>query len=463
MKKWEACLVSLAVVGMVILVLFGIFWGNDIRTGEADSDTDVIYIWGAVPENAGPADVIENFNREFASKGIRAEYCYYSNNQTGNKNLETALQTGRDIDVYFTYDLTSLYNRALAGLAIDLSDYLRQDDIDLKEYYNTDVTDYYIDGKAYGIPTKIDQYGIVINKDMFEQAGIDIPESWDYDEFRTIAKKLTHEENGKKVYGMFFCTQQNLGWALDFILPCSIGTNSLIDEETNTSNFLSPEMVQMVEMMNGMMNEDGSAPNHEESVTQKLTQETLFLTEQCAMTIGPWIIRDIKNVAEYPHDFITAFVPYPVADKDKDAYSCGGLGDFLSINPNSSNKDASWQFIRWYTTKGILPMVTGGGRIPAYKGFDTEEIMSCLMQDAGNTLDEESVRRVLVESKDNYAAFSITPETSELYGIGKEEMEQIFLQKKTVQQGLTDAKRRGDELLSRPKNSDDIQKYERKK
>lgn len=451
MKKGEVALLSMAAAGMILCIIFGVFWNGGNKEETPDDGMTTIYIWGGVPENAGPTDVIAAFNEEFASRGIRAEYCYFTNNETGNKRLENALQTGRDIDVYFTYDVATLYDRANNGLATDLSSYLRENQMDPKDYYNTDVTSYYIDGKPYGIPTKIDQYGIVINKDMFDEAGIKVPKAWDYDEFREIARQLTHEENGKKVYGMFFCTQQNIGYLLDFIAPCSMGTNFLIDEETGESSFLKPELVAMVEMVNAMMNVDHSAPSHEESITQKLTQEALFLSGQCAMTIGPWIIRDVKNTKDHPHDFTTAFVPYPVADTVKETYACCSLGDFLSVNPNSWNKEEAWLFIEWYTTKGILPMVRGGGRIPAYKGFDIEEIMQYLMEDAGDTLDEESVRRVLVESKDNYAVFAVTPKVSDLYAIAKEEMEQIFIGNKTVEEGLTDAKMRGDRILESSK------------
>lgn len=446
-KKGEAAVVFLALAGMIAFLLFGIFGdGNNAEEG-TDTEATTIYVWGGVPENAGPSEVIEAFNEEFEDSGIRAEYCYFANNETGNRKLENALQTGRNIDVYFSYDVAALYGRANSDLAEDLTGYLTEDGIDLRDYYNMDVTAYYIDGRPYGVPTKIDQYGIVVNKDMFEAAGIEIPDSWNYDEFREIAKQLTHEENGEKVYGMFFCTQQNLGYLLDFIAPCSMGTNFLINKETGESDFLRPEMVELAEMVNAMMNIDGSAPSHVDSVTQKLTQESMFLSGRCAMTIGPWIIREVKNTEDYPHDFTTAFVPYPVADSAEETYSCGSLGDFLSINPNSWNKDEAWTFIKWYTTEGILPMVSGGGRIPAYKGFDTEEIMEYLMRDAEDLLDEESARKVLVEAKDNYAVLAVTPGVSDLYTIAREELEQIFIGNKTAVEGMTDAKARGDAVL----------------
>src|SRR5690606_21857282 len=118
-----------------------------------------------------------------------------------------------------------------------------------------------------------------------------------------------------------------------------------------------------------MMNVDKSAPTHVDSVTQKLTQEGMFLSGKSAMTIGPWMIRSIKDKANYPHDFVTAFAPYPIPFKQADAYTQGGLGDLVSINPKSKNTDAAWTFVKWYATEGMLPLASGG-RVPAYKRFD---------------------------------------------------------------------------------------------
>lgn len=445
-NKKEIIGVLTALAVMTIFLLLGIFIGY-----KGDDDSDIsqikeIHVWGSVPESAGPAEMIDNFNEAYAKSGIRAEYYYYDNTVAGNKGLETTLLSGSNIDVYFTYDIAVMQKRVEGNMAVDFSEYLAKNQIDLKSYYNIDVSSCYIDGKPYSIPTKLDQYGIVINKDMFDAAGIEIPTEWDYEEFREIAKKLTYGEGKDKVYGMFFCSQQNFGYIIDFMAPCSMGGNPLYNKVNGLSNFESDQMKGLIEMVYQMMKVDKSAPTHEDSVIQKLTQESMFLTERCAMTIGPWIIRSIKDEESYPHDFTTAFAPYPVENKNQKNFDQGRLGDYLSINPYSNYKDEAWEFVKWYTTEGILPLAEGG-RIPAYKEFDVNQITEILLKNSGDKIDKESAIRVLIEPKNNYAVATKTNKLSDLYNIARDMFEEIMTEKKSVEEGLQEAQKQGDEVL----------------
>ena len=438
--------VAITIVIMTIFLLLGLFLGYPYGDETQPDKIKEIHVWGSVPESAGPAKMIANFNKAYKGKGIRAEYYYYDNTEGGNQGLETTILSGSNVDVYFTYDIAILQKRAEGNMAIDFSNYLKKDQIDLKSYYNVDVSSCYINKKPYSIPTKLDQYGIVINKDMFDAAGIDVPTEWDYDEFMEIAKKLTHGEGKDKVYGMFFCSQQNFGYFIDFFAPCSMGGNPLYNKDTGLSNFNSKEMKNLVGMAYRMMKIDESAPSHEDSVIQKLTQESMFLSGRCAMTIGPWIIRSVKDEANFPHDFTTAFAPYPVEDKNSQNYSQVRLGDYLSVSPYSKYKEESWEFVKWYTTEGILPLVEGG-RIPAYKGFDVKEITEILLKNGGNSIDRESAVRVLIEPKDDYAVATNTNKLSRLYHISNDMFEKIMTDEVGIEEGIKEAQKKGDEVL----------------
>lgn len=446
-KVKEYIWVMLASCLIIGLVACGLLTGEQDSSSNMEDDIIVLKIWGAVPAGAGPQQVMDDFNEEFEEQGIRAEYCYYNNTESGNQGMETTLLSGGNADVYFTYDCARLENRVVNQMAMDLSRFIEEDGIDLKEWYNIDPQNYYLNGAPYGIPTKLDQYGIMVNKDLFDDAGIPLPKEWDYQEFRETARILTKGEGDEKTYGMFFCTQQNLCYMLDFIAPRSLGGDPIYKEDGRSTNFDSPQIYGLVNMVNEMMNVDKSAPSHMESVTQKLTQESMFLTGRCAMTIGPWLIRSIQDMEAYPGDFQIAFVPYPLADKNGENFDQGGLGDYLSISPYTSYPDEAWTFIKWYTTKGILPMVEGG-RIPAYRGFDVDEIEKLLLSNIGHRVDAESAREVLIENKSNYAVSNKTDKLSNIYGVARDEFEQILTGKKSVEEGLADAQIQGDAVLN---------------
>src|SRR5690242_4624747 len=53
------------------------------------AQTVALKIWGGVPAENGPDKVCENFTKEFESKGIKATYERFVNDDNGNLKLDT--------------------------------------------------------------------------------------------------------------------------------------------------------------------------------------------------------------------------------------------------------------------------------------------------------------------------------------------------------------------------------------
>ena len=419
--------------------------GGDSKTPDTPKEEVTLRIWGGVPPEAGPQKSIDNFNEAFKDKGIQAEYERFVNDDTGNLKLETSLLSGNDVDLYMTYTPAVLQKRASGNMALDLTELIERDKFDVTGIFGEMAKSYYIDGKPYSIPTKLDQYGIVINKDMFDDAGIAVPTEWTFDEFRDIAKQLTKGEGQDKVYGMFFNSQQDLLYPFDYFSVQTLGGDPRYksDKEANLND---PVNVKAIELVNNMMNVDKSAPTHTDSVTQKLSQEGMFLAGKSAMTIGPWMVRSIKDTAQYPHDFVTAFAPYPVVEKGERKFTQGGFGDHLCINPKSQHIDEAWEYLKWYATEGMLPVVEGG-RVPAANTYSADDVTKAFLSGAENLFDTDSTKKVLIQPVDNYAVPSITTKLPEINKILQEELEGIYTGKQTVQDGLTKANDRANALL----------------
>ena len=183
------------------------------------------------------------------------------------------------------------------------------------------------------------------------------------------------------------------------------------------------------------------------SRTQKLSQEGMFITGKSAMTIGPWMVRSIKDRDNYPHDFKTAFAPYPTIDGVR-TYTQGGYGDHLCINPKSKHIDAAWEFMKWYATEGMLPL-TSGGRVPSANTYDSVEVTEYFLKGAEDLLDAETAQNVLIVPASNHAVPSITTKLPEINKVLTEELENIYTGVKTVQQGMDDAQARAEALLAK--------------
>lgn len=414
----------------------------------AESGNEVIHLtmWGGVPLESGFDKVCANFNEEFRDKGIEISYERYVNDDQGNMKLETNLLAGGDIDIYITHGLSNLKKRA-GGLALDLGSLCQRDGFDLEAELGDIYKSSLVDGKVYSIPTVNALYGIVINKDMFDAAGIAVPTHWTLDEFRAIAQKLTHGEGAEKVYGMFFNTQQDMTYPFQFFSSQTLGNNYYYTNDLTSANFAADDNIKAVQTVVDMMLTDGSAPTHSDSVTQKMSQEDMFLNGKAAMTIGPWMVRSIKDITNYPHDFVTAFAPYPVASEQSEYYAQGGVGDFVCINPKSEHVDAAWEFVKWYCRGGMMPLV-GGGRVPLNVNISSDDVLSAYIAGSETLFDATSTRDVLIAPRSNYAVEVVSDKHPEILTILNQHLEAIYLGREGVVDGLQAAQDAANALLN---------------
>lgn len=421
--------------------------GKEAAENEGNAPgTVTLKMWGGVPAENGPQAACDAFNEAYKDKGIQVEYERFVNDDTGNVKLETNIMGGSEIDLYMSYDMSQLSKRAQGNMALDLTELCKRDNFDVHQYLGDMADNYMVNGKMYSLPCKLDQFGLVLNKDMFDEAGIEIPTDWTYEEFYEVCKKLTKGEGESKVYGMFWNTQQDLMGAATYLLSQTLGGDNIYTPDGKATRFDDPVWQKTVSLINSTMQE-GYAPTHADSVTEKLTQESMFLGQKSAMTIGSWMVRSIKDTETYPHDFVTAFAPYPVVEKGQRNYTQGGYGDLLCINPRSEHIDAAWEFAKWYMNEGVLYLVTGG-RVPASNAIDPDTVTEQFLTGCEEMFDAESVKRVLVQPHDNYAAPTITTKLNQIKDTYNQEMEAVLTGNATVEEGLAKVKDTCDKLLA---------------
>ena len=433
------------IITIVALMVSSIFAGG---TGEQD-DVITLRLWMGIPPENGPQLVVDAFNEEFKDKGIQVEYERYVNDDSGNIKLETNLLAGNAIDVYASYGgLVRVAKRVESGMAMDLTEFLERDGIDPVELFGeTAVELTKINGKLYSLPTTLTKPSLLVNKNMFDAAGIEIPERWTYEEFREVAKKLTHGEGQDKVYGMFWNSTQNFYEMQARLSSRILGGDWMYKEGGRESNLNDPIIVKTIGLINDTMNVDHSAPTHVDTVTQRLTMENMFLEEKAAMVVDNFIIRTVKDLEQYPHDFVTVFVPYPLAEEIDDPYSWAVYGDQISINPKTKYPEAAWEFVKWYATKGVEYMAVGG-RIGLAKCLDKDHMLDLFFAGYEDIIDVESAKKYfLYNDGDKLTSMTISTKAPEIQKVLNEAGEAIMTGTKGVQEALDEAKIRADEFL----------------
>ena len=421
--------------------------------GTEDGKTITLRFWAGIQPEYGYADMVENFNAEYADKGLQVEYVKYVNNTDGNLQLDTYLQGGGEIDVFIGYGGTSrLNNRAEAGLIIDMSEYIDKYEFDIAAELGGSSEAKYVneDGTIYALPTQYsNSCWFIINADMFREAGLEIPyDGWTYDEFYAACEKLTTEDT----YGM--CWRLNFANGAYQVPMSSVLQEAAwyTDENATESNLNHEVWKKGIQLMVDTM-ENGWAISLEEELADQVTVDTHFLTEKCAMFLTSSQLRLCMDTATYPHDFETAMVPFPVPG---DEYatpelmthaSQTGTGDLICIPENTEHKDAAFEFVMWYIKGGMAPLITGG-RNPLWAGITKEQVTDVLTKKAEGTVDMESMMHFLSVDRTQIVGSDYSSDyDGEIKDILWEEVQAVLYGMKTVDQGMNDAKSRADALL----------------
>lgn len=411
--------------------------GSDAAgSGEAGKKAVTLKLWGGVPEENGPKAVVDKWNQ--AHPDIQVEYVRYVNDDTGNTKLDTALMTQSDApDLFFSYGENNLYRRENAGMTAPLDDLIKQYNFNVDEVIGNDNVIKY-NNQIHYLPGYKNIDFVVLNKKALDEAGEQVPTDWTWDDFAALAAKL----NNGAMKGAFVTPGADL----------LIGKFTLVDSKPNdsfyaedgTSNFNNPAMQKGLEIQKQLY-DNGIMVPWAEALANKLDPANELLSGKAAMVYGgAWMMRDLKDTTKYPRDFPVAFAPAPQLETGKNVNN-GGMNDFLSINQNSSSKDAAFQFMAWYLTEGNMDMVPGG-RIPTNMSVDFGQLTKLIVGDATNIIDEASLSNVL---KGNYTfATRIKSEGySQINNVMKEEAEKFFMNVQTIDKTLSTMKERADKAI----------------
>lgn len=334
---------------------------NQASSGGGGTAAGLVNVWGGVPADSGPQDLIDAFQK--ANPNITVKYTQFVNDPSGNLKLDTALQGGAGIDVFFTYAFPDLTKRVAANQMVDITDKVAADP-DLKKLGTKKYSPLY-KGRLYALPTVAETSITFVNKDMAGSARVTVPDTWTVDEYHAAARKLT----SGKIHGSFSYPQ---------IAVPTLGPDAQYTAD-GKANFTAPPWLAEATLA-AQMAKDGSSYPEAQVLSQQLDayQQNLFLTEKIGLWItGTYNLRFINDLKEYPHNFVTTFAPQPVPSGVAKPWNTGNYDNFISIAKNSQNKDAAWVFVKYWLTTGAKYMYKAGKLSPLET--DTEKATQLLL------------------------------------------------------------------------------------
>ncbi len=349
--------------------------------------------------------IIDDFNT--ANPDIEVVYHMIPDNGSDKlTQLDVLAMGGGEIDVMPGSDGEQML-RMKNKIYAPLDEFIEKDGIDMEANFG-DILDYArYDGVYYGYPYRSTVEGIWYNKDMFDDAGIPYPDgSWTWEEYIDIARKLTKGEGQDKIYGTYTHTF-NGQWA-------PIG-NEVSDwyTEDGKCNIKADGFIKALETRK-KLDDEGIQLSFNQIIATKATQSAYFLGEKCAMVqAGSWIVQNIKDQENYPHDFRIGVAPLPRYDETVKANNnfCVAAS-ILAIPANSEHKEEAWRFIRYIVEEGAK-RTAGIGNYPSYKPAYNDDLINTFIE--GSNLEADDVKIVFGD---------LTTCTQKPIGIGSVEYQQ---------------------------------------
>jgi multiple sugar transport system substrate-binding protein len=267
---------------------------------------------------------------------------------------------------------TSYAPLAANGIIADLAPYIKRDQLEIDQFFQTAYRAFTWRGQQLGLPTATAVYGVYYNMDMFEQAGLTYPPSdwqadaWTYDEMASVAARLARDHNGDGIAEVFGTQWGFRDWRF---WVWSAG-GELANEDLTQATFATPEVIQAVDHI------------------ARLQLHTPFFIGgtfsggTAAMGIdASW---SLNNLTTTPFRIDFAVLPRLV-ERHSHLYP-----NSLMMFRASKNKELAWQFIKFatYDPRGAFLWDAAVTRLPSLRAAANPyiQLMKQLFPNAHNSL-----------------------------------------------------------------------------
>jgi sorbitol/mannitol transport system substrate-binding protein len=207
------------------------------------------------------------------------------------------------------------------------------------------------DGKLYALPFYAESSMLFYRKDLFEQAGIEVPEQPTWQQVKEWAEKL--HDPGNEVYGI--CLRGKPGWGENMAFVTTVVNTfggQWFDNEWNTT-INTPEWNEAVSFYVDLLKNYGPPGASSNGFNENLA---LFSTGKCAMWVDATVAAGL--LFDPQQSQVADKLGFAQAPVDKHPKGSNWLWSWaLAIPASSDAVDAAKTFITWATSKDYVNLV----------------------------------------------------------------------------------------------------------
>lgn len=309
-----------------------------------------------------------------------------------NTNLKAKLMNNDSVDIYALGDDIS----NMTDYIEDLSD---QDWVSHAVEGSLDAVT--IDGKVYGIPVSVEGYGLVYNKDIFKDAGIDASTLTSYDAIDEAFANLQEQIDSGKLkdkYPQLEAVEEYAAkesWipglhTLNAPLACEYKNANELKESDDLGLKYADSLKALLDLETKYTTSKDdlsklNAVDYSTEIGGGLAIERVAVVQQ-----GNWIGPELKGIDETVANKM-GMLPLPIKGAKEDCIPVGiSIKWCINSQSNEKVKEASKEFLSWLfqSDEGKKIVVDDFGFVPAFDNYDGVEISDPLSKEVKRYIDE---------------------------------------------------------------------------
>ncbi|GAA2551216.1 extracellular solute-binding protein [Winogradskya consettensis] len=312
----------------------------------ADPGTEVsgtVELWHFFSERE--ADAVDAVIKDFESSHPKIKVTVKSGQDDSKVTQAIGAGNGPDIGLSYSTDIVGKF--CSSGAWVDLSAYIKRDNVDLDTLNATTRQYTEFGGKRCAMPFLADAYGIYYNKDLFAKAGIAGPPKT-LDELTEDAKKLTvrNPDGSLKTVGYLplFDFYENVP---SHLAP-AVGAKWLTDDG-KSAVAADPAWKTLLAWQKNLVDWYGydNLQKFRAGLGDEFSADNAFQKGQVAINVDAEyrlaFLKDQSPNLKY------GVAPLPTSDPAK--YGGGYVtGNIMGISKNAKNPEAAWELIKYLTT-----------------------------------------------------------------------------------------------------------------
>lgn len=409
--------------------------GTDGAAEAADGEVVTISLigWEA---SALETEAINNGIAQFEEQNpnIKVNYTTVPSGSSYSAKLLSSAASGTLPDVMFMESM-SYRTFAYKDTLMDLTEKF-DGSFSLDDFVESSQNIMNVDGKIYGVSSSSVMPIVFYNKDLFDAAGIEYPDTnpettWTIDEFREIAKKLTNEDT----YGVYGLESSGMWPALT-----NANGGHYFNEDYTASAFNSEENKELFETIKAIRTEDGSAPQTSILNTVGMSDTQMLSTGKIAMLVdGSWSLQELATM-----DFNCGMAPLP---RFTDGPSVTAAQAHLyCISKTSEHPEEAWKFIQFLCSIDFQKsLVSNGLWLPNRHSLYTEEGVESWYNEEVMGQDYREMTDYFANAKADERPFQITNKCSDAIN---EEMSMYFQEDADLAETLSNVEKRMNEAIA---------------